>query len=171
MITMPSYVLLWVIHVTVITLVAIGMSFVAKHRAAARHAIAFSALMLVMLSPLATWLLPLRWHSLAILTNESVQTAVVKPSAEPSFDVRTSLFVADDALSAPTSTSDITDTNNWSDAQTVEVSDDPASVPNPVASTAGVELTPSKNRVSGLRNAATTADPRGESQQWQRELA
>ncbi len=170
MITMPSYVLLWVIQVTVITLVAIVMSLVAKQRAAARHTIAFSALMLVILSPLTTWQLPLRWHSLAIPTNESVQTAVVEPSQELPFNARTSLFADDDALSEPSSTSGITDTANWSDPQTVEVSNEAASMPGRAASTAGVELTPSITRVSGLRTAATTAGASSQSQYWQRWL-
>jgi beta-lactamase regulating signal transducer with metallopeptidase domain/protocatechuate 3,4-dioxygenase beta subunit len=170
MMTMPSYALLWVIQVTVVTIVAIIMSLVAQHRAAARHTIAFSALMLVMLSPLATWLLPLRWHSLAIPTNESVHASVVESSQELPFDARTSLFVDDDALSAPSSTSGITDAANWSDPKTVEVSNEAGLVPDPVASTAGVRLTPSITRVAGVRTAATTAGASRQSHNWQQWL-
>ena len=170
MMTMPSYVLLWVIQVTVVTIVAIVMSLVAKHRAAARHTIAFSALMLVMLSPLATWLLPLRWHSLAIPTNESIQIAVVKSSHELPFDARTSRFADDDASSEPPATSSIADAAHWNDPQTVEVSNEAASVPDAAASAAGVDLTPSITRVSGLRNAATIAGASSQPQYWQRWL-
>ena len=83
--TNQTYVVMLLIQVTVISVVGIAMSFAAQRKAARRHSIAFWALMLVVLTPLLTWLLPLQWQS---LISESPEITV---SVEATSDVHVAM--------------------------------------------------------------------------------
>ena len=62
MMEVQSYIVLLLAQVTVIGVVALTMSHLARRNAANRHTIALTGLILLLLSPLTTWLLPSHWH-------------------------------------------------------------------------------------------------------------
>ena len=62
MMEVQSYIVLLLAQVTVIGVVALTMSHLARRSAANRHTIALTGLILILLSPLTTWLLPSHWH-------------------------------------------------------------------------------------------------------------
>lgn len=90
MITVQTYFLLLLIQVTAISVVALAMSFVVRQSAAMRHTIALTGIALVLMSPLVTWLLPLRWHALMTVSSPSGSNRFFIPSAAPTLaDVET----------------------------------------------------------------------------------
>ncbi|MDP1562169.1 MAG: M56 family metallopeptidase [Pirellulaceae bacterium] len=90
MITVQTYFLLLLIQVTAISVVALAMSFVVRQSAVMRHTIALTGIAIVLMSPLVTWLLPLRWHALMTVSITSGSDSLFKPSAAPTLaDVET----------------------------------------------------------------------------------
>jgi beta-lactamase regulating signal transducer with metallopeptidase domain len=90
MIIVQTYFLLLLIQVTAISVVALAMSFVVRRSAAMRHTIALTGIALVLMSPLVTWLLPLRWHALITVSSPSGSDSFFIPSAAPTLaDVET----------------------------------------------------------------------------------
>ncbi len=90
MITVQTYFLLLLIQVTAISVVALAMSFVVRQSPAMRHTIALTGIVLVLMSPLVTWLLPLRWHALMTVSSPSGSNSFFIPSAAPTLaDVET----------------------------------------------------------------------------------
>ena len=81
MIGLPSFIVLLMLQVTVISLIAIALNRLVRGSAATRHTVALTAISLILLSPLATWLLPLRWHRLVTETTAAVQTVIESNSA------------------------------------------------------------------------------------------
>lgn len=80
MIALQSYIVMLLIQATAISILAIAMSQLARVNAATRHTIALTGLVLILLCPLATWLLPLRWNALISTTHESRQSVAVVAS-------------------------------------------------------------------------------------------
>ena len=78
MIALQSYIVMLLIQVTAISILAIAMSQLARLNAATRHTIALTGLVLILLCPLATWLLPMRWNALISTTEESKQAVAVR---------------------------------------------------------------------------------------------
>ena len=134
MITSHSYVLLLVIQVTVISIIAIAMICAVMRSAARRHTIALSALALVMLSPLVTWLLPVRWQGLV-----TISSGVAEPVAAMFSDTERSadlvLPTSGDTLRADFIAETTTETN-------AAAALSPGSEPQPAAPLASSIATP-----------------------------
>lgn len=80
-----AYVLLLLLQVTIVSGLAIGLSRGFRSNPGLRHAIALTGLVLVLLSPLSTWLLPMRWPMLgptAIQSSDLVGSARSEPTGQ-----------------------------------------------------------------------------------------
>ncbi len=105
MMEVQSYIVLLLAQVTVIGVVALSMSHLAGKSPASRHTIALTGLILILLSPLATWLLPLRWHALVSNPNPtqlvSDQRAFLQQEEVPLSNFESLSEVVDDSPAQP----------------------------------------------------------------------
>ncbi len=161
---LQSWALLLAIEVTVIIAVAIALCRFVRGNSAMRHTIAFSALVLVLLGPLTTWLLPARWISVEPLMAKSAAPRDIADHFEYRRELRDALRYGKTAgESAPDSVarrlpspgSELAQSSVSSEAGAATTPDDVGIVNDPVTSIAGTNTAamsakPAQDRV--LRN-------------------